>query len=260
MNRYFSLLALAARHTIYKVLVITAAAAALVGFLMVRLPLIGNQIGVTGDGQPILQPYTLEQIPSRSLAPLACLAGFLAILAVLSLNGCGFGVKSDYTMRRLRLEESRQSLLWAAYYTVCVLFYWAVMAAVCYWAMGRRVALLAADPTYGYIAGPQSRLLAFYSSPFLHHLLPLQDLAVWAEDVFLAVLCGTTAMLFSRRQRKGHLTILPLSMAAMTASSFFGGMGELMNYVVLFVSIGCLIGLILLKGAEEDESPVPEAS
>ena len=64
-------------------------------------------------------------------------------------------------------------------------------------------------------------------------------------------------MLFSRQQRKGRLIVLPLSTAVITAASFFSGMGELMNYVVLFVSLGCLIALILLKGAEEDESPVP---
>ncbi|MBQ2062418.1 MAG: hypothetical protein II458_07050 [Oscillospiraceae bacterium] len=260
MNRYLSILALAARHTIWKVLAITAAAAALAGWLMLRLPLVGDVIGVRGDGSPYLHPYTLEEIPAKSLATAACLAGFLAIMAVLCLNGCGFGAKTDYTVCRLRVEEWKAYLVWAAYYTVCLILYWAVMAAVCCWAMGRRVEMLAADPEYGYIAGPQSRLLAFYSSPFLHHLLPLRDIAVWVSDVFLTALCGASAMEFSRQQRKGRIIILPLSAAWLMVCSFTFSLGSWVNYVVPFCAIACLTAVMMRamkRGDEADEVSVP---
>lgn len=259
MNKYLSVIALAARHTIYKVMAVTAVAAAAVGALMVRLPIMEkNEAHLVID--PLYVPRDLDVVPSQSLATLACLAGFLAIMLLLSLNGCGFGTKSDYTVCRLRVDEGKASLLWAACYTVCILLYWAAMAAVCYWAVCRRVAMLAADPRWGYLAGPQSRMLTFYSSPFLHHLLPLADIAVWVEDVLFAALCGAAAMEFSRQQRKGRISVAPLFAAGMTAASFFFPMGSWINLFFLFIPVACLIMTILRRGDETDESTVPAVS
>ena len=258
MNRYGSVLALAARHTVYKVLAVTAAAAALTGWLLVRLPILKEN--PYPGAEPLLVPRKLESLPSESLATVACLVGFLAILAVLSLNGCGFGAKSDYTVRRLRLEEQRAELLWAGYYTACLVFYWAVMAAVCCWAVGQRLTLLAADADYGSLAGPQSRLLVFYSSPFLHHLLPLADVAVWAEDIALAALCGTAAVRFSRRQRRGRLSMAPLIAAGLTVVGFSLGMESTGNYVLPILAVGLAAFNMLMKGAEEDEPAVTEGA
>ncbi len=262
MNRYLSTAALAARPTIYKALAITALSALAVGFLLLRLPLAAADETYQAMGAyPYIFPLYLAETASRSGASAACLAGFVALMAVMSLNGCGFGVKTDYTVRRLRLEEWQAELLWAGCYTVCVLLYWAAMAAVCYWAAGRRLALLAADETLAgcFLHDSHARLLTFYASPFFHHLLPLGDLLVWAEDVILAVLCGGAAVRFSRRQRKGHLSLAPLHAVVLTVLTFWTGIGDPAGYLLLLVIIAAAVYNLLRRGEEEDEALVAKA-
>ena len=255
MSRYLSTAGLAGR-VIWRVLAITALAALAVGALLMRLPLLAPNEAYVYRADTVLWPIAMEEVARRSLAPVACLIGFAGLMAVLSLNGCGFGTRSDYTVRRLQVEEWAAELMWAGCYTACVVFYWAVMAAVCWWAVGQRLTLLAADPTWSYLVGPQSRMLAFYSGTFFHHLLPLADVVVWVENAVLAVMCGSAAVRFSRRQRRGHLSIAPLLALFLTAASFSFRMGGVENYSLALAAVVTAAYNLLRRGEEEDEALV----
>ena len=86
MNRYLSTAALAARPTIYKALAITALSALAVGLLLLRLPLTAADETYQAMGAyPYIFPLYLAETASRSGASAACLAGFVALMAVMSL-------------------------------------------------------------------------------------------------------------------------------------------------------------------------------
>ena len=111
MNRYLSTVGLYARWNLYKILTIILITALAAGFLVYRYPigtvvLDENHVSAeTGETTQLVASYPkLEGAVSGSGAPAVCAAGFAAIVAVMSLTGCGYGVKTEYTIRRLRVK------------------------------------------------------------------------------------------------------------------------------------------------------------
>ena len=189
-------------------------------------------------------------------AAIACAAGFAALLAVLSLNGCGYGVKTGCTVQRLRVGEGSLCLWWTLYYAVCVLFYWAVMAAVFTAVVKLRIDAWTPPPYYGYTIGGQTLLLTMYGGKFLHHLLPLRDATVWVENLLLTALCAAAAAQFSHAQRRGHFSIAPLLALALTILSFFFPMGSSTTLLVCLVT-ALALGITLCqfqKGETDDDA------
>lgn len=181
MNRYLSTVGLYARWNLYKILTIILITALAAGFLVYRYPigtvvLDENHVSAeTGETTQLVASYPkLEGAVSGSGAPAVCAAGFAAIVAVMSLTGCGYGVKTEYTIRRLRVKERRAVLLWAAYHAALLVAYWAVLAAVLYGVMHLRLQMEVPVDYFVYTYGPQSMLLLCYTDTFLHHLLPLR--------------------------------------------------------------------------------------
>lgn len=112
MNRYLSTVGLYARWNLYKILTIILITALAAGFLVYRYPigtvvLDENHVSAeTGETTQLVASYpNLEGVVSGSGAPVVCAAGFAAIVAVMSLTGCGYGAKTEYTIRRLRVKE-----------------------------------------------------------------------------------------------------------------------------------------------------------
>lgn len=130
MNRYLSTVGLYARWNLYKILTIILITALAAGFLVYRYP-IGTVVldenyvsAETGETTQLVASYPqLEGAVSGSGAPVVCAAGFAAIVAVMSLTGCGYGIKTEYTIRRLRVKERQAVLLWAAYHAVLLVIY-----------------------------------------------------------------------------------------------------------------------------------------
>lgn len=110
MNRYLSTVGLYARSSLYKILLITLVTALLAGALVYYYPVgqEANAYYVDPDGNRMPYTYTepyLDGVIGISRAPVVCAVGFTAIVAVMCLTGCGYGVKTDYTVRRLRVRE-----------------------------------------------------------------------------------------------------------------------------------------------------------
>ena len=198
MRKHLSVLALAARGTVCRVLLITVLAAVAAGALLWLVPAqehVGSVMGADGTETALYQPCAFSALPAKTGATAVCAAGFAAVLAVLSLNGCGYGAHTGLTVGRLRIREGAFCTWWAVYSGVCLLFYWAVMAAVFPAVLQARMAVWTLPPYYweAYTVGRQTMLLTVYSGSFLHHLLPVRDALVWVENGLLTVLCAMAA-------------------------------------------------------------------
>ena len=241
MNRYLSTVGLYARSSLYKILLITLVTALLAGFLVYRYPTPQEitKYYYDFDGNPV--PYTyntpyLDDVIGLSRAPVVCAVGFTAIVAVMCLTGCGYGVKTDYTVRRLRVREKTACLLWAGYHAAMLLFFWAVLALTLYGVLLHSQGKV--PEWYGQV-GSQTMMMLCYTDTFLHHLMPLQDPAMWGLSISSVLAVSFTTVLFSYRQRHGSFSPLVLLALGGTIGSFFCG---------LMLSAAYLLLMLLLLG------------
>lgn len=96
MNKQLSVMGLAARASMVPVLIASGLTALAVGALT-YLANPENTGGAAGVGA----------------APLAAAVGYLMVMVMLCLGGCGFGSQTAYTVRRLRLrEELADAAVW----------------------------------------------------------------------------------------------------------------------------------------------------
>lgn len=229
MRKHLSVLGLAARGAVGHILLITVLTAALAGALLYLVPAqTPSQSTIYPDGE-VVETYTPSDycyLPSRTGATVVCAVGLAGVMAVLSLNGCGYGTKTDLTMRRLRIGEGAANLWWMALNAVCLLFYWAVMAAVTVLVLQLRIRNIVPDNAL-YTPGRQTLLLA---------------------------LCAAAAARFSQAQRQGKFSIAPIAALALTIGGFFPRMGAASTFIWAFVAAaGAGLCVVLLqKGETED--------
>ena len=161
----------------------------------------------------------------------------------MSLTGCGYGVKSGYTVRRLRVKESRAALLWGIYHAALLVVFWAALAAAMYIALRLRMGM--ETPASADNCGPQSMLLLCYTDTFMHHLVPLRDAAMWALDAASVLAVGFGSVLFAYRQRRGQFSVLILAAVAATILSFFYGIGSNMSFILMALQMVLASGAIV---------------
>ena len=259
MNRYLSAVGLYVRSNLYKILLITLVTALLAGFLVYRYPagelvLDANyENPETGETTVLISRYPqVDQVIGSTWAPAVCAVGFAAIVAVMSLTGCGYGVKTDYTVRRLRVREKPACLLWAGYHAALLLFFWAVLALTLYGVMLLRCQIEMPD-WYGAEVGPQTMMLLCYTDTFLHHLIPMQDAAVWGLCAASVLAVSLTTVLFSYRQRRGGFSLLVLLALAGTIGGFFCRLGENTNFLLMLLLLGVAgAAFVMLVGGDDD--------
>ena len=203
MNKQLSVMGLAARASMVPVLIASGLTALAVGVLTY-----------------LANPEHTGGAAGVGAAPLAAAVGYLMVMVMLCLGGCGFGSQTAYTVRRLRLREELVDLWWAAYHAAMLLVLWALVATAAL--LGMQLKLQGLEPNWG--VGPQSLMLLVYSDSFLHHLVPLADAAVWVTDLALLMANALAAALLIRSQRRGRLNLWPL----LTALALMGWMLELL--------------------------------
>lgn len=240
MNRYLSTVGLYARSNLYKILLITLVTALLAGVLVYYYPVgqEANAYYVDLDGNRMPYTYTepyLDGVIGISRAPVVCAVGFTAIVAVMCLTGCGYGVKADYTVRRLRVREKTACMLWAGYHAALLLFFWAVLALTLYGVLLHSQGKV--PEWYGQV-GSQTMMMLCYTDTFLHHLVPLQDVAMWGLSVSSVLAVAFTTVLFSYRQRHGSFSPLVLLALGGTIGSFFCSLGENTNFLLMLLLLG----------------------
>lgn len=131
----------------------------------------------------------------------------IALYWVLSGVGAEKSTKVGYTIRRLQISE-RWVFLWQSVNnTLCFLVLWSVQVMVSF-----GLCLLYAAHNQNAMS-PQSILLAFYRSSFLHGVMPLGELAGWMCAVMCIIALGiasATAPIFQRRENRGVSWIVPV--------------------------------------------------
>lgn len=208
MSRYLSVFALAVRGSLYKVLWILAAAAA----LETRLFLVSLRRGAD----------SLEQAVEQSGAAYGMALAFLAVTVFLWRTGCEYGSRQGYTLRRLMVSETAVFAGQAVYNVLCYLAVWALQAGLTL--LFCRLYVLNADPAS--VSG-QTVFLAYYRSSFLHSLLPLEEYSVWIRNVCLVLGLGIGGAYFPFRQRRGELGLAPVFLAAAVLLFFCRDLGDM---------------------------------
>lgn len=95
MNKQLSVMGLAARASMVPVLIAAGLTALAVGALTY-----------------LANPEHTGGAAGVGAAPLAAAVGYLMVMVMLCLGGCGFGSQTAYTVRRLRLREELVDLWW----------------------------------------------------------------------------------------------------------------------------------------------------
>lgn len=213
MRRYCSVLGLAARCTFWKVLAATLVSCGAEAALFL-ITLHGWPFVVYGPDQAWRadNPMGLEGLIAHSRITLCFGLGLAAVCGALALLGWeGSGCRTGYTLRRLRVGERALSLLWGGYGTLCLLFYWAAH-------LGTVLALCAAAMPHlsEGAASPLALFLACWRSPYLHALLPLEDVWLWGRNLLLCAALGLGTAAFSHERRHGHRAWgwIPLALGA----------------------------------------------
>ena len=257
MRRYCSVLGLAARSTFWKVL-----AAALVScgaeaaLFLITLHGWDPEWETYGGTVAANNPMGLEGLIAHSRIALCFGLGLAAVCGTLALLGWeGSGSQTGYTVRRLRVGESRLTLLWGGYGVLCLVLYWAAhlatVLALCTAAMPR----LAPEA-----ASPLALFLACWRSPYLHSLLPLTDWPLLGRNLLLFVGLGLSTASFALRRRHGlrAWSWIPLALAGalffpmpMAAAEWFGnalaggpfgpGVGEAERLQSLSLAVASLV-------------------
>lgn len=242
MKQHLSVLMIAARSTIYKLLgllLVMAAAESALFYLVLKRTLAGELIG-------------LEQMVNQSWMPLVSGVCFLLLCVMLSLTGCEFsGSKLRYTIKRLSVREETTVLWWAVYNTICFLIFWAVQLLIAL--LLCRLYAAKIDPMY---VSDQTIFLAFYRDKFLHSLLPLEETSRFICNAILICGLGASAACFSFRQRHGQKGIAIIALAAVTLGFFPRAMGSFGNDMViaiiaLAVAVGAMVGMRKERDNEE---------
>ena len=213
MRRYCSVLGLAARCTFWKVLAATMVSCGAEAALFL-ITLHGWPFVIYGPDQAWRadNPMGLEGLIAHSHIALCFGLGLAAVCGTLALLGWGgSGCRTGYTLRRLRVGEKPLTLLWGGYGVLCLVLYWAAhlatVLALCTAAMPR----LAPEA-----ASPLALFLACWRSPYLHALLPLEDVWLWGRNLLLCAALGLGTAAFSHERRHGHRAWgwIPLALGA----------------------------------------------
>ena len=231
MKKHLSVLMLAVRSSIYKVLLLALATGAVQAGLFWAAK---EKTGMTEAAQDMLRTVNLETVLESSHIYLAAGIGFYLLCVILCMTGCGFGSKVGYTLRRLAVKERTTTLWWAAYNTCCFGIFWMsqilVMVLLCRW-----YGMEAADGTFG----PQSVFLAFYRDGYLHSLMPMAEVSRWVRNIILCVCLGLCTATFSYQLRRGKKGVAIFLLAAGTFGTFCLEMVNLAADIA--VSVGALI-------------------
>lgn len=163
------------------------------------------------------------------------------VLACVCRNTTG---RLDYTLYRLNISPKSIVLWQAAYSAICLLVVWFVQVILAFCLC--RYYMKTADA--GAVTH-QSLFLAFYRSPFLHGILPLQNFWCWIRNVLLfATLGGALAydVYCSRRGKNRMWTwwlvlYFGLSRFQVDLSEHANTYGaESAVYAIVLVALGCI--------------------
>ena len=245
MRKYLSVFGLAARGSLWKGLAVTVLAAALAGLLLFLLPQQEMNPYYAGPGEKseeVLSSYIFMEAAQDSCASIPLMVGFAALCAVLAGTGWGKGAKTGYTVARLRVKKNTACLLWTAYDFMALLLYWAVSAGVLLFAMVLRMK----NVSPGGELDPLTLILTCYSTPLLHHLLPVGNVYAWGGNILGILACAVGCADVAEKKWRGQMGGIPLAIAvALTVCGFFVRLQNSGAQALYMAAQAALIGIVL---------------
>ncbi|MBR5315582.1 MAG: hypothetical protein IKU44_02220 [Firmicutes bacterium] len=247
MKQYFSIFALSARSTLFKLLGIIA--------LMGAAEIAMFYFAMEKESYGIL----LEELMQQSKVQLAFGVGFILYYVVLIGGFSGkHPSKSAMTTSRLGIKESSVSWVIAIYNMCTLIIFLAAQLGI--------VLILCKMYLSSDLAGDYQHTLfiAFYRNGMMHGLLPLEDYGAYVENIIYILSLGICGSCTSLKQRKGKSDVSAVLAAIIVALSFCGranyftifGYGMI---VIFFASYGAYY---ISKGGatdeDEDETAAPE--
>lgn len=168
-----------------------------------------------------------SQFLSRCHTGLVAMAGLLVLLVILALQGCQFsGHWVSGTLQRLPIGEGTITVIYGLTHLGFLVLYWAMevfVTAALYWFYGKSLGF--------------PLVVAAYTTPFFHSLLPLSDwLRLLLSVLWVLALASCTAS-FGFFQRRGSFQISPLLVIAAGLYSFSvsGNVGVEVLFSVVFL-------------------------
>lgn len=239
MRTYISVLMLAARNSIYKI----------IGLLIV----VGAvQLGVFYQTMKRQMDMGLESMIWISRMSLLCGAAFVLLCFLLLYPECEYGgSRIRYSIARLQIGEKGVFFLWTAYHVIILTIFWAIQLAIGYGAC----LIYLAQPEAAAMADAQSVFLAFYFDDFLHSLMPLHDFTRHIRNIFLLLGVSFGISDFSWRQRRGKRSYMFVLLLAMTLIFFKQGIFHPVSDAALSLfSIICIAYSIYGVYRDENEN------
>ena len=168
-----------------------------------------------------------SQFLSRCHTGLETMAVLLVLLVILALQGCQFsGHWVSGTLQRLPIGEGTITVIYGLTHLGFLVLYWAMevfVTAALYWFYGKSLGF--------------PLVVAAYTTPFFHSLLPLSDwLRLLLSVLWVLALASCTAS-FGFFQRRGSFQISPLLVIAAGLYSFSvsGNVGVEVLFSVVFL-------------------------
>ena len=168
-----------------------------------------------------------SQFLSRCHTGLVAMAGLLVLLVILALQGCQFsGHWVSGTLQRLPTGEGTITAVYGLTHLGFLVLYWAMevfVTAALYWFYGKSLGF--------------PLVLAAYTTPFFHSLLPLSDWLRLLLSVLWALALASCTASFGFFQRRGSFQISPLLVTAAGLYSFSasGDVGVEVLFSVVFL-------------------------
>lgn len=244
MKKHLSVLALAARGTIYKVLLLLLAMIAVetATFYFAMQSVLRWEIP------------TLEAALTQSRIHWIAAAALLGLTALLSLNTCSFSAKTGYTLQRLSVSEQSATLWQALWHMICYVLFWAVQVVLALsfglWYVHTAPAELISD---------QTMFLAFHRVKFLFSLLPMALGIRWARNILFCVSLGFTTACFSFRQRQGKLPMAAIVQTGVVLFYFSASLtASSADSISIFLTVGVLfaaaINFFIKEGSRNEKA------
>ena len=188
MKKRLSILMLAARFTIYRVILL------LLGMSIVQVGLFWLALGKE-------KTAGLNVLLENNNNGWVAVIGFLLLCVLLgkSVNGAG-GSMSAYTVDRLSVSEKEFTGCFALYNGLMFLVFWIwealtvlSMCMIYMWQVPQEV-----------VVGPQTIFLASYRVEYLHRLIPLADISGWVRNGAFVVALGICTAANAYHERGGR--------------------------------------------------------
>ena len=238
MKKHLSLIAWAAKSSLGLLLILCTVTSALQCLSFgARLP---------ASGQTFTAP---ENYFANSGGTILARIGFLLLCALLAKTGCPYGGSHpQYLLQRLRISERSVVLMQSLYHVAALMIYW----------MFQVLTVFALFALYAHFAppeqvGPQSLLLMFYRNPYLHALLPLNDLVLHLRNCGLLLVLSFSLAMFPYLLRRGKFSIAALFPALVTSIFFPSDMGAVAANLGFLIVLLCDAALLLYSFLDNPE-------